>query len=56
MTYFRNMTDTKDNSSKQESTPESTKENQVKASQKPKRGQSRATPQAQDKIKLKYNF
>ena len=50
------MTDSKDNPSKAEFTSESTNKNQVEASQKPKRGQSRAKPQAKDKIKLKYNF
>lgn len=56
MTYFQNMTDSKENLPKPESAPESTKENKVEIFQKPKRGKSRAKPQAKNKIKLKYNF
>ncbi|HHP7231646.1 MAG TPA: hypothetical protein ACFCUY_12410 [Xenococcaceae cyanobacterium] len=50
------MTDSKENLSKTEYTPESAKENKAETLQKPKRGQTRAKPQAKDKKKLKYNF
>jgi len=56
MAYFWNMTNSKENPSKRKFTSKSTNQQEVEASQEPKRGKSRATPQAEDKIKLKYNF
>ena len=46
------MTNSKESPSKQEFISESTNQKEVQASQKPKRGQSRAKPQAKDKIAL----
>ena len=54
--YLGNMTDSKENPSQPKSSSEDSQEKELKVPQKPKRGQSRAIPQAKDKKKHRYNF